>query len=87
MAAAEPTVKKEKSKPDEVVFRIQGSLARKAVVKTGISSDSYIEIIEGLQDGQEVVKGSYRAISRELEDSTKVRIDNAVKKYVKKDNE
>lgn len=87
MATAEPTVKKEKSKPDEVVFRIQGSLARKAVVKTGISSDSYIEIIEGLQDGQEVVKGSYRAISRELEDSTKVRIDNAVKKYVKKDNE
>jgi HlyD family secretion protein len=45
-------------------------------VKTGISSDEHIEIIEGLKEGDTVVKGSYRAISRVLEDSTRVRIED-----------
>ena len=55
---------------------MDGNLARKRIVKTGISSAEYIEIQEGLDEGAKVVKGSYRAISRELEDSTAVKIDN-----------
>lgn len=74
--------KTEKKKPDEVVFVVQSNLARKKVVKTGISSDYYIEVLEGVAEGEEVVKGSYRAVSRELEDSTRVRIEN--KKEVQK---
>jgi HlyD family secretion protein len=35
-------------------------------VKTGIQSDSHIEIVEGLADGESVVTGSYRAISKDL---------------------
>lgn len=68
------TVKREK--PQEVVFVVRDGLARKVPVATGISSDAYIEIREGIDVGDEVVKGSYRAISRELDDSTRVRIDN-----------
>ena len=77
--------KKRDKKPDEVVFVVDGSLARKRVVKTGISSDSYIEIMDGVKEGEEVVKGSYRAISRELNDSTRVRVekDRAVKRFGK----
>jgi HlyD family secretion protein len=68
---------KEKKKPDQVVFLVNGGVAKKQVVKTGISSDAYIEVTEGLQEGQEVIKGSYRAVSRELEDNAKIRIDNS----------
>jgi HlyD family secretion protein len=65
-----------KKKPDEVVFVVENGVARKKVVTTGISGDLLIEITSGVQEGQMVVKGSYRAISRELEDSTRVRVDN-----------
>jgi HlyD family secretion protein len=67
---------KKKEKPDEVVFFVKNGLARKQKVKTGISSDMYIEITDGLKEGDEIVKGNYRAVSRELEDSTKIRIEN-----------
>jgi HlyD family secretion protein len=65
-----------RDKPQEVVFVVRDGRARKMPVTTGISSDAYIEIREGLDVGAEVVKGSYRAISRELNDSTAVRVDN-----------
>lgn len=65
-----------RDKPQEVVFVVRDGRARKMPVTTGISSDAYIEIREGLDVGEEVVKGSYRAISRELNDSTAVRVDN-----------
>ena len=43
-------------------------------VKHGIGDDMYYEITEGIQEGQEVISGGYRAISRDLEDGKKVRI-------------
>ena len=46
-------------------------------VKTGIQSDSHIEVLEGLEEGEEVVTGSYRAISRDLSDGAVVRADGA----------
>ena len=69
-----------KIKPKEVVFLIDGNMAKKDEVKTGISNDTYIEITEGVQEGQEVVKGSFKAINKELEDSSKVKVDNEIKK-------
>ena len=44
-------------------------------VKSGISDDNYIEIKEGLKGDEEVVSGSYKAISRELEDGSKIRVE------------
>jgi HlyD family secretion protein len=43
-------------------------------VKLGISDQDYWEVTEGLKEGQEVVSGGYRAISRDLEDGKKVKI-------------
>mgnify|MGYP000577926015 CR=1 FL=1 len=68
----------EKDKPQEVVFIVRDGRARKMPVEIGISSDTHIEIVEGLDEGMKVVKGSYRAISRELNDSTQVRVDNTI---------
>lgn len=60
-------------KVPEIVFLAQGDVAKKAKVKTGISDDTHVEILEGLSEGQEVVSGGYKAISRELEDDKKIR--------------
>jgi HlyD family secretion protein len=45
-------------------------------VKTGIQSDELIEVVEGLTEGEEVVSGSYRAISRDLVTGAAVTVNN-----------
>lgn len=64
----------EAPKPIEVVFIKDGDLARMVPVKRGISDDTYVEIVEGLQEGQEVISGGYKAISRDLEDGKKIKV-------------
>ncbi|MCX7877272.1 MAG: efflux RND transporter periplasmic adaptor subunit [Ignavibacteria bacterium] len=74
---------RKKSKPKEIVFVVKQENPPKVSikeVKTGISDDRYIEITEGLQVDEIVVKGPYKAISKELEEGSKVKIDNEVKK-------
>ncbi|HEX2787801.1 MAG TPA: efflux RND transporter periplasmic adaptor subunit [Ignavibacteria bacterium] len=71
---------KKKLKPQEVVFIVEGTVSKLKNVKTGISNDTYIEVTEGLAEGEEVVKGSFKAISKELENDTKVKVNNDVKK-------
>ena len=70
---------KEPTKPLEVVFVLDKDVVKMAPVKIGISDDEYWEITEGLEEGQEVVSGTYRAISRDLEDGKKVKKGLAVK--------
>ena len=53
-------------------------------VKTGLSDDNYIQIKEGLKDGEKVVSGSYRAISRELNDGSKVKLEDKKSTTAKK---
>jgi HlyD family secretion protein len=80
---------KKKIKPKEVVFIVEGEGETQKVkmieVKSGISDDRYIEITEGLQPDMVVVKGPYKAISKELEDDAKVKVDNEVKKKEKEE--
>lgn len=64
---------KETPKPIEVVFLLEGDRVKAAPVKIGISDESYWEITEGLSEGQEIISGGYRAISRDLEDGKRVR--------------
>ncbi|PJA99176.1 MAG: efflux RND transporter periplasmic adaptor subunit [Ignavibacteriales bacterium CG_4_9_14_3_um_filter_30_11] len=66
---------KGKPKLQEIVFTISNGKADIAKVKTGISDDNYIRIISGLDENQEVVTGSYRAISRELKKGSTVRVE------------
>jgi HlyD family secretion protein len=64
----------------KVVFVVEDGVARARQVKTGIQSDEHIEIVEGLAVGEQVVTGSYRAISRDLKDGTKVTLGEKKKK-------
>ena len=60
----------------ELVFVIQDGKAIAKAVKTGIQSDELIEVVDGLAEGDEVVSGSYRAISRDLVNGATVTVNN-----------
>ena len=64
-----------RDEPEEVVFLVDNGKAKIVKVESGISDDDYLEIKEGLDGGEVVISGSYRAISRELEDGSKVRVE------------
>jgi len=60
----------------EIVFVIEKGKAIAKQVETGIQSDDLIEVLKGLDEGAEVVSGSYRAISKDLENGAVVAINN-----------
>ena len=74
-----PSTSSEKMKASEkmreVVFVVKDGVAHIRPVKTGISSDTDIEILEGVQEGEQVVVGSFRALSKELKDGVHVKIE------------
>jgi HlyD family secretion protein len=58
----------------KVVFVVDGeNKARVRRVKTGIAADTDLEITDGLKEGDRVIEGPYRVVSRELQDGTVVR--------------
>ena len=60
---------------EEVVFVLQkDGKVKKVVVKSGIQDMNYIEILNGLNEGDEVVIGPYTAISKTLKDGMKVKV-------------
>jgi len=60
----------------EIVFCIDGDTAVAKQVTTGIQSDDLIEILSGLGENEEVVTGSYRAISKDLVNGAEVTVNN-----------
>jgi HlyD family secretion protein len=60
----------------ELVWVVQDGKVQAKQVKTGIQSETHIEIIEGLHEDDEVVTGSYRAISKDLANGTVITVDN-----------
>jgi HlyD family secretion protein len=78
-------VKKEKiTKTQEIVFIIKDGKAKKVDVETGLSNDNFIAVTKGLEGGEEVVSGSYKAISRELNDGMQVRVEEKRSKISQK---
>ena len=80
-----PSVKEEK--PIKVVFVLKSGVSHQVTVETGISSDNEIEIVKGLSEGDEVVSGSYRILSKQLKDGDKVSVNNALKSKFREENE
>jgi HlyD family secretion protein len=54
------------------LFVVENGVARVRPVETGLASESEIEITSGLKDGERVVEGPYRILSRELSDGKPV---------------
>jgi HlyD family secretion protein len=61
----------------EIVFCVEddGSVVARQV-KTGIQSDNLIEILSGIAAEEEVVTGSYRAISMDLQNGAQINVNN-----------
>ncbi|MEP7319312.1 MAG: hypothetical protein ABI921_11240 [Panacibacter sp.] len=60
---------------EEVVFVVDSTgIVRKKAVKTDIQDINYIEIKEGLKAGDNVITGPYDVVSKQLKDSTKVKV-------------
>ena len=68
--------KKNEDKLEEVVFVAKDGLAKTIPVKRGISNDAYVEVKADGLEGQDVVSGPFKAINRDLEVDSKVKIDN-----------
>lgn len=65
-------VKKQNEPIQEYVFVVEDETAKLRKVKTGIQDNTNIHILEGLSEGEKVISGPYRAISRTLKDGDKV---------------
>jgi HlyD family secretion protein len=76
---------KKSSKMLDVVFAVAGDHVTAVPVKIGICDDNYWEITDGLTNGQEIVSGGYRAISRDLDDGKKIKKGPATSEKAKKD--
>lgn len=79
--AAPPVTASGDSKKDEVqgVFVVNGKKAFFRPVETGISGVTDIEITKGLQQGDEIVVGSYKAL-RTLKPEASIKVDNSAPK-------
>jgi HlyD family secretion protein len=70
---------KERTELEEYVFVFENGLARLKKVKTGIQDNTYIQIVSGIEEGDEVITSPYRAVSKTLKN------DDPVEKVDKED--
>lgn len=68
-------------KPIECIFVVESGKAKMIPVKRGINNESYVELTQGADEEAEVVSGSYKAINRELEDGTIVKVENSARRF------
>jgi HlyD family secretion protein len=74
-APANPAAEKARKEEVQGVFIVKGDKAEFRKVETGITGATDIEVLSGLNDGEEIITGSYKVI-RTLKNSTRVKIDN-----------
>jgi HlyD family secretion protein len=72
---------------DEVVFVMDADTAKMVKVKTGIQDNEYIQILEGLEVGQEVVIGPYSTVARKLKNGLKLERKTEADKNKEKNKE
>lgn len=65
--------KEKEVKAEEYVFLLSEGKAKMIKVKTGIQDNDYIEIKEGVKEGDEIISAPYGAISKQLKNGTVVK--------------
>jgi HlyD family secretion protein len=83
MQRVENTTAAQNKEVKEVIFVTNGNRVKMVEVKSGIQDDTYIEIQSGLNEGDEVISGSYEAISRKLKNDDLFYIEDAKKEKEK----
>jgi HlyD family secretion protein len=77
--AAAPVDSAKQKEEIQGVFVIRNKKAEFVPVETGISGTTDIEVMKGLQEGDEIITGSYKVL-RTLKPGTSVKIDNSAPK-------
>ena len=75
-AAARKTAREPVQK---VVFVVEDGKARVRRVETGLASENDIELVSGVKEGEVVVEGPYKLLSRDLADGKPVKDEAAGK--------
>jgi HlyD family secretion protein len=83
VASERDEARRSREQLDRVVFIKMGDTVKQHKVETGIADNTSIEIKSGVKAGDEVVAGSYAAISRKLKDGSKVMIEKPKKEETK----
>jgi HlyD family secretion protein len=65
--------KKKTGEIQECVFVLDNGKVKKVNVKSGIQDNTYIQILSGIKEGEEVISGPYSAVSKTLNDKDKVK--------------
>jgi len=71
--------KRSREQLQRVVFIKEGDKVRMQKVDSGIADNTWIEVKSGVKPGDEIVSGTYAAISRKLKDGIAVKIDKPKK--------
>ncbi len=83
--AAAPVDAAKQKEEIQGVFVIRNKKAEFVPVETGISGTTDIEVLKGVQEGDEVITGSYKVL-RTLKPGTSVKIDNSAPKKEEESN-
>jgi HlyD family secretion protein len=76
-AASDPVAEKERRQELQGVFVVRNGKAQFLPVTTGITGATDIEVVGGLNEGDQIITGSYKVI-RTLRNLAKVKINNSV---------
>lgn len=60
----------------KVVFVVEDGKAHRKEVETGISDNTHIQVLSGIDAGDQVVIGSYRTLSKNLSVGDRVMVNN-----------
>ena len=77
--------KLEKEDLVEIVFVVEEGIAKSRPVKIGISDENYYQVKEGLQEGEEIVTGPFKILSRTLKDGDFVKVENQKERSEKRE--
>jgi HlyD family secretion protein len=83
-AAEKEAARRNREKLQKVAFIKQGDKVKMVSVEVGIADNTHIEVKSGIKEGDEVVSGSYAAISRKLKDGMVVQLEKPKKDDEKK---
>jgi HlyD family secretion protein len=73
LALVNPGHKKPAREPmQKVVFVVEDGVAKARRVEIGLASDTEVEILSGVKEGETIIEGPYKAVSKELKDSKPV---------------
>jgi HlyD family secretion protein len=70
-----PAQEKERKKELQGLFVVKGEKATFRKVETGITGATDIEVLSGLEEGEEIITGSYKII-RTIKNDARIKVDN-----------